>query len=286
MGADREMTAIIDSHTHYWDLARLNYNWVMTIPGLNRSFLPSDLPKQGDGWRIEKVVFVQAGGDPSQGFAEAEWVSSLAKDDPRISGIVAFAALEKGEGVRASLQALKALPLVKGVRRVTQHMPLGFCAQPGFIEGVRLLPEFGYTCDICVFHPQMPDVLTLVDACPDVRFVLDHVGKPDIRSGLLNPWRDHMRQLAAYPNVMCKLSGMVTEADEANWQPADLQPYIDHVLTCFGTDRVMFGSDAPVVLLASPFERWVETALAATAHLSAQERDRVFYQNAALFYSL
>lgn len=280
------MINIIDSHTHYWDLARFNYNWLEWLPAINRTFLPSDLPKQGDGWRIEKVVFVQAGGDPSQGFAEAEWVSSLAQDDPRIAGIVAFAPLEKGEGVRASLEALKMLPLVKGVRRVVQHEALGFCAQPGFIEGVRLLAAFGYTFDICVYHPQLPDVLALVDACPDVRFVLDHTGKPDIRSGLLDPWRDHIRQLAAYPNVRCKLSGMVTEADEANWQPADLQPYIDHVLTCFGVDRVMFGSDAPVVLVASPFERWVETLLNAVNHLSPADCHRLFYDNARRFYGI
>jgi L-fuconolactonase len=280
------MLKIVDSHVHFWRPELLRYSWLDDIPTLNRPFLPVDLPQQGDDWITEKVVFVQADCLPEQGVSEAAWVASLAQDGAPIAGIVAFAPLELGNGARAVLEQLQTFPLIKGVRRLIQSEPLGFCVHPAFVTGVQLLANFGYSFDICVRHYQLPDVLTLVSACPDVKFVLDHIGKPDIKTGQLDPWRDHVRQLAAFPNVECKLSGLVTEADMENWQPEDLAPYIDHVLNCFGIGRVMFGSDFPVMRLAADYNEWIDVLLDVGSDFSSNERAQLFYGNAHRFYRL
>lgn len=277
---------VIDSHVHFWNPERLDYPWLADVPSLNRAFLPADLPPDTPGLTLAGVVFVQADCSPEQGQDEVAWVSQLADHDPRIRAIVAFAPLEHPETARVALAALRSYPLVRGIRRLIQSEPDGFAAQPAFIEGVRLLAEYGYTFDICARHHQLGDVVELVAACPQVSFVLDHIGKPDIASGALDPWREHISALAAHPNVTCKLSGLVTEADAAHWRPADLQPYIDHVLHAFGTARLMFGSDWPVVNLAADYPRWASVALDALRGISPQERRACFYDNARAFYRL
>ena len=278
------MLKIADSHVHFWDPRRLRYAWLDELPALNHACLPDDLPAQGPGWTVETLIFVQADCLPEQGLAEVDWVAGLAARDPRVRTIVAFAPLEQGEGAHPVLEQLQSRPLVKGVRRLIQSEPLGFSQQPGFVAGVRLLADYGFSFDLCIKHPQLRDVIQLARRCPQVSFVLDHIGKPDIKSGQLDPWREHLAGLAALPNVMCKLSGLVTEADWQRWQPADLRPYLDHVLEVFGVDRVMFGSDAPVLTLAATYPRWVETLLEATQALSEAEKDKLFYANAAAFY--
>jgi len=277
---------IIDSHIHFWNPHQLDYAWLSEVPLINKSCLPVDLAAQATQLNLEKIVFVQADCLPEQGLAEAEWVSALAQTEPRIQGIVAFAPLEQGTAVREYLQALTAYPLVKGVRRLIQSEGPGFSLQTDFVRGVQLLPEFGYSFDICIKHHQLGDILKLVEQCPDVSFVLDHIGKPDIKAGLLDPWREQIEQLAAFANVQCKLSGLATEADPENWTREQLKPYIDHVLASFGTDRVMYGGDWPVSLLATTYQAWVETLAWATAHLTATEKRRLFFENAQTFYRL
>jgi len=280
------MLKVVDSHVHFWDPGRLRYVWLDDLPQLNRPYLPDHVPAQGMNWRVDALVFVQADCAAEQGLLEADWVTSLAASDSRIQGIVAFAPLEKGEGVRPVLEELSKRPLVKGVRRLLQSEPLGFSVQPDFVVGVQLLAEYDLSCDLCIRHFQMPDVIQLVRQCPRVNFVLDHIGKPDIKNGLLDPWRKDMAELAALPNVVCKLSGLVTEADWQHWKAADLQPYVDHILEVFGPGRVMYGSDSPVATLAATYPQWVETLIGATQWQSNTERENLFYQNAAKFYRL
>ena len=280
------MLRIIDSHIHFWEPSRLRYAWLDDLPLLNRPHLPDHVPAFGANWSVEALVFVQADCAPQQGLLEADWVTSLGASEPRIRGIVAFAPLENGAGVRPMLDELKKRPLVKGVRRLIQSEPLGFSRQPDFVAGARLLAGYNLTCDLCIRHFQMRDVIQLVQQCPQVRFVLDHIGKPDIKKGSSDPWRRDIAELTTLPNVMCKLSGLVTEADWQNWTPVNLQPYIDKTLEAFGPDRVMFGSDWPVVALAATYPQWVETLLAATQFLADADRAKLFYQNAAKFYHL
>lgn len=277
---------IVDSHIHFWQPTHLRYGWLDEVPPINRAFLPENLLAQTGEHSLEKIVFVQAGAHPEDAMAEVKWVSELAETHPQIQGIVADAALENGAAVEAHLAELQNYPLVKGVRRLIQGEADGFCFSAEFIQSTNLLPKYNFTFDICAIH-QLPDVLHLVAACPDVNFVLDHFGKPAIKDGLLDPWRDQISQLASFKNVRCKLSGLITEAGHDNWQPADLQPYIDHVLEAFGANRLMYGGDWPVSLLASKsWSDWVTVAQNAISHLDEDEQHKIFYQNAIDFYAL
>jgi L-fuconolactonase len=278
------MQKLIDSHIHFWNPNLLKYDWLADFPVLNKVHLPIDLPSHGSGWEMEKLVFVQADSASEQGLAEAKWVSEL--HDARIAGIVAFAPLEKGNAARKQLEVLQDIPQVKGVRRLIQSEELGFSTQRDFIRAVRLLPAFGFSFDICVVHPQLPDVIELVRQCPDVSFVLDHFGKPDIANHLLDPWRANISTLAEFENVHCKLSGLVTEANHEKWTVKDLLPYFEHVLESFGAERLMFGGDFPVVKLAATYPKWVETALELTSILSNDEKHQIYYANAQSFYRL
>ena len=280
------MLKIADSHVHFWDPRHLRYEWLNELPALNQVFLPDHVPTQGPGWTVESLVFVQADCAPEQGLAEVDWVTGLAARDPRLRAIVAFAPLEHGEHVHSVLEQLKSQTLVKGVRRLIQSEPPGFSLQPDFVTGVRLLAEYGFSFDVCIKQPQMRDVIQLVRQCPSVNFVLDHIGKPDIKSGQLDPWREQITELAALLNVKCKLSGLVAEADWQHWKPVDLRPYINHALDVFGIDRVMFGSDSPVLTLAATYPRWLETLLEATQSLSEADKSKLFYENAVAFYKL
>lgn len=276
---------LIDSHMHLWNPNLLTYEWLSDAPPLNRPFLPSDFRAAADGFEIESAVFVQADCLPEQGIEEVKWISQIAVDIP-LSGIVAFTALEQGDAARATLESLTAYPLVKGIRRLIQSEPAGFSTQPDFIKGVQALVDYGFSFDLCIHHYQLPDVIKLVDQCPQVSFVLDHIGKPDMAHGEIVRWREDIQALAHYPNVSCKLSGMVTEANHANWTPDDLRPYVEHLLNTFGVQRLMFGSDWPVCTLATSYQRWLETTQQFVSHLSIDDQQRIFYSNAKRFYRL
>ena len=280
--------ALIDTHLHLWDPGYLRYSWLDNMPLLNKPYLLDDYNRHCDGVQVEKMVFLQCEVDPPYYQQEAAWITSLAAQDPRIAGMVPWAPLEKGDAVRPELEALLAAnPLTKGIRRIIQFEPeLDFCLRPDFIRGVQLLADYGLSFDICISHIQLANTIKLVAQCPNVQFILDHIGKPDIKGGVLESWQTELRILAAFPNVWCKMSGLVTEADHQAWTATDLQPYIDHVLTCFGFDRVMFGGDWPVAYQATLYPRWVETLQAAVSGCSAQELRQLFRDNAVAFYRL
>ncbi|MGB3556866.1 MAG: amidohydrolase family protein [Jannaschia sp.] len=176
---------------------------------------------------------------------------------------------------------------MRGIRRIIQdETEPGFCTRPAFVEGVRLLERFGWSFDICIFGHQMADAIQLVDLCPDVSFVLDHIGKPPIRDGRMEPWRRRMFALAERPNVMCKLSGVATEADHASWKPEDLRRYMDVALEAFGPNRLMFGSDWPVATEAIAARSWLDLVDEALSDLTLDEQRSVFAGTAERFYRL
>jgi L-fuconolactonase len=276
---------IVDTHLHLWDLGRLTYPWLDHVPSLRRNHLLSDYREACGAVQVAKTVFVQCECDFARFEEEAAWVASLASVDPRIRGIVPWAPLEKGEAVEGDLERLVAIPLVKGIRRIIQFEPdPEFCLRPDFVQGVRTLPRFGLSFDLCVKCHQLPNTIELVRCCPEVRFVLDHIGKPNIANGELDPWRTHVRELAALPNVWCKVSGLATEADYERWTRADLRPYLDHVFACFGFDRTMFGGDWPVSTQATTYQRWVETLDAALEGVGPDARHQLYVRNAEAFY--
>lgn len=276
---------IVDTHLHIWDLKRLRYPWVASVPMLNQDHLIEDYRKACGPVQVAKMVFLQCECDPAQFQAEADWVTEISRIDPRIRGIVPWAPLEKGEAAESDLARLASNSLIKGIRRIIQfEADPEFCLQPDFVRGVQLLARHGLSFDLCINHTQLANTLKLVRQCPNVKFIMDHIAKPDIKTGLLDPWRAEMRELAKFPNVWCKLSGLVTEADCQKWTAAGLRPYIDHVMDCFGFDRVIFGGDWPVSTQATDYPRWVNTVDDALKGASADELHQLYVRNAEAFY--
>jgi L-fuconolactonase len=279
---------IVDTHVHLWDPSHLRYSWLDGNPVLNKRYVLDEYNQHCGPVQVAKMVFLECAVDKAYYQQEAAWVTALAAQDSRIQGIVAFAPLEEGEGVRPAIEALLAAnPLLKGIRRIVQgEADVAYCLRPDFVRGVQLLADYGLSFDICIYHIQLASAVQLVAQCPNVRFILDHIGKPDIKNGVMEPWRTELRELAAMPHVVCKVSGLVTEADHQQWTPADLQPYIDHVIDCFGFDRVIYGGDWPVAYQATDYPRWVETLQAAVSGCSEEELHKLFYDNAVRFYRL
>ncbi len=278
---------IVDTHVHFWDPNRFAYPWLNDLPEIGHLFLPEDHREACGDVVVERIVFLQAEVDPSEFMGEVDWVSSLAEADPRIEGLVAWAPLENGDAARGDLERLAQNHLVKGVRRIIQLEPdIRFCLRPDFVKGVQAVEDFGLSFDICVHHPQLANTIAMVRQCPNVRFMLDHIAKPDIKNHVMEPWKKELKTLSEMENVWCKMSGVATEADHDNWTREDLRPYIDHVLDCFGFDRVVFGSDWPVATLAITYPTWVETACWALEGCSEEELRKVFRSNGMAFYRL
>lgn len=279
--------SIIDTHLHLWDPEVLRYPWLDSIPLLNRSFLLEDYESATAENQVDKMVFVQCECEFSQCEEEVEWVTHLATLDQRIKGIVAWAPLEQGLESAKILDRYSENKLVKGIRRIIQFEPdPDFCLREGFVKGVQLLSRYNYTFDICVAHHQLDNVIKLVQVFPETQFILDHIGKPDIKNHSVEPWRSHIKELAKLDNVHCKLSGLVTEADHKKWKQDDLIDYIQAVLKYFTPHKLMFGGDWPVILQASSYKKWIETLDWALSDLSQNELLKIYQNNAERLYRI
>jgi len=280
--------SIIDTHMHLWNPEHFRMPWTDGDILLKRPY-PIDVYREHTAAvPIEAMIFVECDVVPHYAFLEAQWAIECAKTEPRIQGIVAACPVEFGLRTRAYIEALVALgPLVKGVRRLLQdEHDANFCLQTEFVRGVQLLSDYQLSFDICIRHWQLPAVIALVRQCPDTQFILDHLGKPDVKVHRLEPWRTQIRELAALPNVACKISGLVTEADAAVWEIDDLIPYVEHAIEVFGEERVAFGGDWPVMLGASSYTRWVKTLQACTDSLTEKAKRKLWSENARRLYRL
>lgn len=278
---------IVDSHVHLCSPQRFGYAWMKHAPVLNREVLPGDFTEAIGPVEVEQFVFVEVDVNYPQHLGEAAWVAELAETDRRITGMVASLPLEQGAAVERELDELRQHRILRAIRRLIQTQPdPEFCIRPKFIEGLNLLARHDIPFDICVYHHQLPNVIRMVRQCPDVRFVLDHIGKPGIKAGIFDPWRQHMRELAALPNVHCKISGVSTEADHRNWTREQLKPYIADAIETFGFDRIMYGGDWHVLELAGTYPDWVSIVDWVTEGVTAEEKRKLFRDNAIRFYRL
>lgn len=274
----------IDAHQHYWKIDRGDYGWLTPeIPVLHKDFLPSDLKPHLDEYRLDGTVVVQAAPTPE----ETDYLLSLAGQDESIKGVVGFLDLTDDRHA-AHYERFARHPKFVGFRIMIQDMPdAGVILASSYVEALRTYAEQSAAVDLLVKSDQLEPLLELVKQVPGMHGVIDHIAKPRIAEGLMDPWASQIEQLALYPNLYCKLSGMVTEADHEHWKAEQLVPYVRHVLACFGPDRVMFGSDWPVCLLAAGYDEVVEVLERALPDTWGDaEREKLFGLNAKTFYRL
>jgi L-fuconolactonase len=277
---------VIDSHHHFWRYTEADYGWIPPEwSAIRRDFLPAELEREIAGAGVDGVVTVQA----RQSLEETDWLLDFAARHAFIRGVVGWVPLVSPE-VEAQLDRLAAHPAaakLRSLRHVLQAEPDdGYMLREDFTRGLRALTRRGLAYDVLILERHIPPTIRFVDRHPEQVFVLDHIAKPRIAAGEPEPWAANLRELARRPNVSCKLSGMVTEADVATWTPARLQPYFDVVLDAFGPGRLLFGSDWPVCLAGVGYKRWRSVVEDALGGLSADERAAIFGGNALSIYRL
>ena len=272
----------IDAHHHFWNYNADEYAWLDgPMESLKRDFTPTDLKPLLDAAGINAVVSIEA----RQTEIETAYLLNHASQNDWIAGVVGYIPLESPT-VRVSLERFTQNRHFRGVRKVLQGQPEGCMRGDDFNRGIAHLKHFNIAYDILIFAKQIPEAVELVDRHPQQIFVLDHLAKPRIEDGGYEPWAGDIRRLAERPNVYCKISGMVTEADWKTWSPSTLQPYFDATIDTFGPNRLMFGSDWPVATVASEYSRWVDTVKTWTAALSETEQERLWAGTAIEAYRL
>jgi L-fuconolactonase len=273
----------IDAHQHFWIYDPREYEWIDgTMMPLRRDFLPADLRHELEREGFQGCVAVQA----RQSLQETRWLLDFAAQTPFIVGVVGWVDLRSSQA-GADLELLARNPKLVGIRHIVQSEPDDrFLLQPDFLRGISLLGELDLAYDILIYPRHLAVAAKFVRHFPEQRFVLDHMAKPEIRSGKINQWKKGMAELAAYPNVYCKLSGLVTEADWNRWKPEDMRPYLDVAFEYFAANRLMIGSDWPVCTLAGSYSRVMGLVKDYLSGHSEWERDAVLGGNAKRFWRL
>jgi len=276
----------VDSHHHFWDPARADYPWMTDeLAPIRRAYGPDDLRPLLAAAGIDRSILVQT----RSSSAETAEFLAIAASEPFVAGVVGWLELT-GPDTAEEIAALRALPggdRLVGVRHQVHDEPdPEWLARSDVRHGIRAVTDAGLVYDLLVRSRELPAALDVARSIPDGRFIVDHIAKPAIASGEIEPWASLLRPFRELENVACKISGMVTEASWASWQTRDLRPYVDVVLETFGARRVLFGSDWPVCLLAASYERVVATARELLESLSESERDAAFGANAIEVYRL
>ena len=270
----------LDAHQHFWSYDAAQYPWIPPGSPLHRSWLPDDLAALQQPLGFEGSIAVQA----RQVVEESDWLLGLADKHANVKGVVGWVDL-RSDRVEADLERLARHPKFVGVRHVVQEEPDdAFMLGQDFQRGISKLQAYGLTYDILIYPKQLAAALRLAENFPEQPFVLDHIAKPFIKAGLIEPWAMQLRQLAKLPNVHCKVSGMLTEADHQAWRAEQFRPYLDTVFEAFGPARLMYGSDWPVCLFAGSYEQAYRLVDDYARGLTDQQRVGLFGGNAAAFY--
>lgn len=276
------MNTRIDAHQHFWKFDPVRDSWIdATMQKIRKDFLPEDLLPLLTANKFEGCVAVQA----SQSEEETKFLLDLASKNNFIKGVVGWVDLcdKNSEG---RLEYFSVHEKAKGFRHVVQGEPDDFMFRADFRNGIAALKQFDYTYDILIFHRQLPAAIDLVNHFHDQPFVIDHVAKPDIKAGNISSWKKDIQEIAKAENVSCKISGMVTEADWSSWKEDDLKPYLDVIFENFSTDKLMFGSDWPVCNVAASYNVIVKTLEDYVAQFSMEEQNKIWSENAKIFYRL
>jgi predicted TIM-barrel fold metal-dependent hydrolase len=277
---------IVDTHQHLWDLDLFSYSWLDSLPALNRSFRMSDYLAAARGLNVVKSVHLEADVDEPFMLDETRHLLALAdQPDNPLEGIVACGRPES-EDFKSYLDKIAGHPRLKGIRRVLHTQPDEVGQGATFINNVARLADYGLSFDVCVLARQLPIAIKLVSKCPGVFFILDHCGVPEVKEKNFDPWRAHLTEIARFPNVSCKISGLVAYADPKKWTAEDLRPFVEHAIASFGWDRVLFGSDWPVCTLSASYQQWVKALQEITQGAGEAKQRKLFYDNAVRVYRL
>jgi L-fuconolactonase len=273
----------IDAHQHFWNYDPVRDTWITEeMSVIRKNFLPADLRPLLKQNGFDGCVAVQA----DQSEIETRFLLGLAAENEFIKGIVGWIDL-CGENVFEKLSLCTEFSLLKGFRHILQgEKDRTFMLSDNFLRGMRALKQFNFTYDILIFPDQLPYIQTFISLLPEQLFVIDHIAKPNIKEKKIEEWKAGIKELAKSPNVYCKLSGMITEADWRNWQKEDFNKYIDVIVASFGTDRILFGSDWPVCLLAGSYDEVVDIVEDYFSSFSRAEQEKIFGLNAVEFYNL
>jgi L-fuconolactonase len=272
----------IDSHQHFIVYSKEEYPWITDeLSILRGSFMPDDLSPLLKQLSFDGSIAVQA----RESIEDTQWLLQLAEQYPLIKGVVGWFDLCSAD-VEKDLERLSEHPLLKGVRMILQAQSEDYLLREDFQRGLGLLSKYDLTYDLLLLPKHLPNALKLVEKFPEQPFVLDHISKPDIKESVLSPWREYIQALAKQPHVMCKLSGMVTEAAWGAWKPEDFHAYLDVVLEAFGPERLMIGSDWPVCKLSGEYEEVMEIVMNYIQRLSKSEQEMILGLNCARFYAV
>jgi L-fuconolactonase len=274
----------IDAHQHFWKVSRGDYHWMTpNLSILYRDFMPEDLSPLLRQFRFDKTVLVQA----AQTVAETDFLLDLADKYDFIAGVVGWLDLESEHFEQDFVRRRKAVKFI-GLRPMLHDLDdAAWICRPAVLRNLKLVAEAQFAFEFLTYTRHLPYVLRALDAVPGLHPVIDHVSKPEIRIQKMEPWKRLLAEAAQYPNLFCKLSGMITEADHESWSIEDLRPYVEHVVDSFGWDRILYGSDWPVCLLAGEYERvYGAMRKLLSPYLDADREAKVFGENAARFYHL
>ena len=276
------MARHIDAHQHFWTYNQRDFGWIDESMGsIRRDFLPADLKPELEKNGFHGSVLVQV----RQTLEETRWMLELAEKNPFILGVIGWVNL-RSPRLRAELESFGGNPKLVGIRHIVQSEPDDFLLQPDFLRGISMLEEFDLVYDILIYTQHLPIATKFVERFPRQRFVLDHLAKPPIKSRAVDAWARGLRNLATFPNVCAKVSGLVTEAEWQTWKPEDIRPYLDVAFECFGPGRLMVGSDWPVCTVAASYTQVVSLAKDYLSRYTAEEREAVLGGNAANFWRL
>ena len=272
---------VIDSHVHFWKYDKQRDSWMKDMKVLQQDYLPGTIAGTLKRNEVNGCVAVQA----DQSELETHFLVELSKTNPIIKGVVGWIDL-RAPNIEDRLQYFSQYNIIKGYRHVVQGEPIDFLKDGHFQKGILALQQYNYTYDVLIYHHQLKPAVQFVSKFPDQKFVIDHCAKPDIKNKRIDDWKVMMTDIAAYPNVYCKISGLFTEADWKEWSAGDFYPYLDTIFEVFGTDRLMFGSDWPVVLAAGIYVQWKSLVEKYMENFSSDDKQKVFGLNAVGFYNL
>ncbi len=277
---------IIDTHLHIVDQSALRYPWLAGAPSLNRDFFYEEYAREAKRGGISATLHMEVDVAPDDIEAETSYVAGKAREPGSLLRGAIAACRPEEPGFVDYLERVRENPFVKGFRRVLHVVPDDVSEGLLFRQNVRRLAATGLTFDLCVLPHQIPKAIALVDVAPDVQFVIDHCGVPDIKAGAEHPWREHMNEIAKRPNVVGKISGVVAYADAESWTVETLCPYVEHTIEVFGWDRVVWGSDWPVCRLGDGLSTWLAATHALIAGASAEEKAKLLSGNAKRVWGL